>query len=1067
MTGDEMSTSRIGVAAAVILAVTALPAWSQPAARGPAATSAATGSSLLDPLITALEWRSIGPANMSGRVTDVEGLPSPSKTFYVASAAGGVWKTTNNGTTFRPLFQNERVASLGDLAIAPSDTLQIWVGTGEEDSRNSISPGAGIYKSVDGGLTWTLMGLEKTETIARIVVHPTNPDIVYVAALGAIWRSNPERGLYRTTDGGRTWKLVKFVSDKAGFVDVVMHPRDPNVLFASSYERQRTPYSLQSGGPGSALWKTTDGGETWTEVKGGGFPETMKGRISLDWSRSNPNVLYAMVEAEAPDGATGGCRAAKEGGCGLYRSADGGRTWEWRAPQNVRPFYYSQVRVDPWDEDRVYWSSTPVNFSNDGGRTVGTATVGLHVDHHAMWIDPNDPQRIVVGNDGGVGVSFDRGGSYIFPNTFPLGQFYAVSFDMAMPYNVCGGLQDNGTWCGPSRRARGITNHNWATINGGDGFVTAQDPRDANIIYGESQGGNMMRIDMRNGQVTRLVKPSWRTVHRMWEDSIALLQPDPMVAPDAATQRRIDAFRRNQVRDSADYEMRYNWNTPFLLSPHNPDVFYAGANRVLKSNYRGDDLFPISPDLTTRDTMRIRVSTTVTGGITPDVTGAEMYSTIVSLAESPVRRGMLFAGTDDGNVWLSPDDGGSWTDLTPRFRNLVPAKTYVSRIEPSPHDANRFYVTFDRHRDGDFRPYVFVTRDGGRTFRSIAGGLPSDGIDFVHVIREDPTNPNLLFVGTDTGVYMSLDQGASWQKFMTGLPTTPVHDLKIHPRDRELIAGTHGRSIWIVDIAPLQQMTPQLIAAAEPVLFESAPGLAYGETPIGGESTGHQWFVTPGVQGGANLTWYNPRMTEPLSFVVQNAAGDTVQVLTGSGREGIQRLNWNLRPRQVSTTGPLSPSERRDSLVTMRRVDGVADSLIASGLNDAVVRRAVSVLKGEPQIPQAMMQAMQTAAGGGQQPASVWNDRPGETSPGQAGGGFGGAAGGGGRGGANAELQQALAAFRAAGVPGMPGVQLGGGFGGGGFGGAAAAPVDSGEYTVTVTIDGRTLTQKLRVVHGM
>ncbi|HUF50685.1 MAG TPA: hypothetical protein VMN60_07630, partial [Longimicrobiales bacterium] len=486
-----MNTSRSGLLAAALVAVTALPAPAQQTPGGPSAAAP-----LLDAVLNSLQWRSIGPANMMGRITDVEGIPSPSRTFYFAAAAGGVWKTTNNGVTFRPLFQTERVAAMGDLAIAPSDTLQIWAGTGEEDSRNSISPGAGIYKSTDGGLNWRLMGLERTEHIARIVVHPTNPNTVWVAAMGATWRTNPERGLYKTTDGGQTWQLKKFINDTTGFIDLVIHPRDPNTLYAASWSRYRTPFSLQSGGRGSALWRSTDGGETWTEITGGGFPATMKGRIGIDISKSNPNVIYALVEAESPDGIRGpqqGCRSAKAGGCGLYRSDDAGRTWTWMAPQNVRPFYYSQVRVDPADPMRVYWSSTPVNFSTDGGRTVRTTTVGLHVDHHAMWIDPNDVNRVIVGNDGGIGVSFDRGGNWWFPNTVVLSQFYNISHDMAVPYNVCGGLQDNGSWCGPSRRGGNILNQHWFNVSGGDGFVTAQDPRDPCIVYSESQGGNMGR----------------------------------------------------------------------------------------------------------------------------------------------------------------------------------------------------------------------------------------------------------------------------------------------------------------------------------------------------------------------------------------------------------------------------------------------------------------------------------------------------------------------------------------------------------------------------------------------
>ncbi len=793
-------------------------------------------------------WRQIGPANMAGRITDVEGIPSPSRTFYVAAAAGGIWKTTNGGTTFRPVFDDQRVISMGDIAIAPSDTSIIWAGTGEEDSRNSISPGGGIYKSTNGGRSWQLMGLEKTQAIGRIVVHPTNPDIVYVAAVGHPWNSNPERGLYKTTNGGRSWRRVKFISNKAGFVDIVMHPRDPNVLFASSWERVRGSYFLQSGGPGSALWKSTDGGESWTEVKGGGFPETTKGRIGIDIARSNPEVMYALVEAAA----------AQKGGrplSGLYRSADGGRSWTFMNNRNVRPFYYSQVRVDPADPNRVYWSSTPVNVSRDGGKTIGNATVGLHVDHHAMWIDPKNPNHFIVGNDGGIGITWDGGGTYDFVNTIPLGQFYEVSYNMAIPYRVCGGLQDNGSWCGPSRTASGdITNHHWASVNGGDGFFTQQDPRDPNIVYAESQGGNVARINVATGERTALRRPNWRDRTKVIEDSILIEQPDTSQALTPEKAQRIQALRARMAVDSAANDVRFNWNTPFVLSPHAPTTLYVGSNRVLKSTERGENLVPISPDLTTRDSMRIRISTAATGGVTPDLTGAETYSTIVALVESPLRRGMLFVGTDDGNVWLSPDDGRSWQPLHGRFLGLAP-KSYVRRIEPSRHDANTFYVAFDRHRDGDYSPYLYVTNNGGRSFRSIAGGLPRGGPDFLHVIREDPVNPDLLFVGTDVGLFLSLDRGRSWRKFMNGMPTVPVHDLQIHPRDRELIAGTHGRSIWIVDIAPLQQLRQGRLAAA-PVLFEPKPALQYGSPFTGGESAGHKTFEGRSPQYGAEITYY-------------------------------------------------------------------------------------------------------------------------------------------------------------------------------------------------------------------
>ena len=1021
--------------------------------------------------LAGMRWRSIGPANMAGRVTDVEGIPSPSRTFFFAAATGGIWKTTNNGVTFRAVFDHERVISMGDLAIAPSDTMQVWAGTGEEDSRNSISPGGGIYKSTDGGLTWRLMGLERTEHIGRIVVHPANPNVVWVAAVGAAWRSNPERGLYKTTDGGQTWRLVKFVSDKAGFVDVAIDPGNPNVLLATSWERVRGPYFLQSGGPGSALWKSTDAGETWTEVSGGGLPATLKGRMTVAFSPSQPRIVYLMVEA-ANDGNT---RKS-----GLYRSENGGATWTQMNTTNVRPFYYSQVVVDPADPDRVYFSS--FSFSTDGGRTVRGAAQGVHVDHHAQWIDPRDPNRFITGNDGGIAITFDRGGNYLFPNTIPLGQFYAVSFDMAVPYRVCGGLQDNYSWCGPSRKSRGmITNHDWFSVSGGDGFVTAQDPRDPNIIYSESQGGNMGRLNHASGERITLQKPDWREKYREWMDSIAAIWPDTTVRPSNAVRARVAELRRRATQDSADLELRYNWNTPFFLSPHNADVFYAAANRVLKSTSRGENLQPISPDLTKRDTRKIRISQRETGGITPDITGAETYGTIVSLAESPLRRGLLYAGTDDGNVWLSPDDGRTWTDLTPKFRGLVHDTSYVSRIEPSPHEANRFYVTFDNHRMGDFRPYIFITEDGGQSFRSISGNLPAGGPDFVHVVREDLVNPNLLFAGTDVGAYVSLDRGRSWQRFMTGMPTVPVHDLKIHPRDRELIAATHGRSFMIADIAPLQQFTHHLLAANAHV-FEPRPALQYGEPPSGGEFTAQLYFQVPSPNYGAEiLYWVGQPAQGQARISITNARGDTVSTINGPATRGLQRAYWNYRGRATSL--PLSPSERRDSVTIERRLTKVVDSLARAGRPRADLDRAVEQLRAAA-AQEGGFGGRGGGGGGGERGAGAGGfvDRPAEGPP--AGGGrAGGGGGGGGAGGPEGprgggppgeeSLQQLI--LRLARPAGTGGGGRGGGFGGG-FGGGGAtlfprrtspAPLaDPGEYNVTVTIGGQSIAQKLRVLRG-
>ncbi len=1025
---------------------------------GVAATSAAQARATLDSAtLAAFRWRAVGPANMQGRVTDIEGIAFPSHTFFVASAAGGIWKTINGGVSFRPVFEQERVVSMGDLAIAPSDTNQIWAGTGEEDSRNSISPGQGIYKSTDGGLTWTLMGLEKTQAIGRIVVHPHNPEVVWVAALGAPWNSNPDRGIYKTTDGGKHWRQVKFISDKAGFVDLAIDPTNPDILFASSWERLRGPYFLSSGGPGSGLWKSTDGGENWSEVKGGGFPETTKGRIGLAIAPSDARTVYALVEADSVANAKGkkgvGTPATLQSG--LYRSTDGGATWTRMNSNDVRPFYYSQVRVDVKDPNRVYWSSTPLNFSTDGGKTVRQTTIGIHVDHHAMWLDPNDANHLVVGNDGGVGQSWDKGGNWQFLNSFAIGQFYEVSFDYATPYNICGGLQDNGSWCGPSRRRNGmITNAMWHNVGGGDGFYTAQDPTDPNIVYSESQGGSMGRVDISTGQNFRINKPNWRTRAGAWEDTVAVLEQDSLRATTAPVKKRITELRSMITADSTLLDLRWNWNTPFLLSPHNPTVFYAGANRVVKSVKRGEDLFPISPDLTLRDTMKIRVSTRTTGGITTDATGAETFGTITTLAESYARPGLLYAGTDDGKVWLTRNDGGAWEDLSGRFP-AVPAGSYVVRIEPSYADTNSFYVAFDNHRVGDYRPYLYATADYGKTFRSIVNNLPTGGVDFLHVVREDPASPKVLYVGTDVGAYLSIDQGASWQKFMTGLPTVPVHDLKLQPRDRELIAGTHGRAIWVVDVAPLAQLADSLTRAAPLLVFKPRTAVQYGERRINGEDAGQATFRAASPAYGAEIVYRVTGATADTghaTITILNAAGDTVQSLTGPGSNGLQRVNWNFRARPA-TRGPLGPAALRDSIKTAKRFDVVIDSLAKAGTDTAALTRVRRFLRP----PAGTPPSGRFGGGGGPGGAGAlqgWVERPGESPLGGGGGGRGAGAGAG----ADTALVRIVSGLTV--IPN----QRGGG--GGNFGGGAGTLVSSGDYLVVVQLRDRMARTLLRVERG-
>ncbi|WP_419948766.1 VPS10 domain-containing protein [Candidatus Palauibacter sp.] len=1042
-----------------------------------------------------MEWRSIGPANMAGRVTDIEGIPGTG-TFFVAAATSGIWKTTNHGTTYRPVFDNERVISMGDIAIAPSNPDIVWAGTGEEDSRNSISPGGGIYKSVDGGLTWELKGLEGTQAIGRVVIHPTKADWVYVAALGHPWGANEERGLYRTKDGGDTWERINFVSEDAGFVDVDMHPQTPDILWATSWERVRGPYFFNSGGPGSAIWKSTDAGDTWEKVEGNGLPETMLGRLEIAIAPSYPRIMYAMVEAEAPEEAD---EDGNRNASGLYRSEDGGETWEFMNSNNSRPFYYSGVWVSPDDPDFIYWSS--LFFSRDGGRTVGNPAQGVHVDYHALWWDSSNPDHFILGNDGGIAITWDRGGNFEFPNRIPMGQFYAVSYNMDTPYRVCGGLQDNYTWCGPSRRAGGsIDNHMWYSIGGGDGFYAPQDPTNPDIVFGESQQGRIYWRNTRTGEQHGLQQPDWRDHTQALRDSIAILTGDDPDNPPAENQPVIDELQELVAADSALYDMRFNWNTPLELSPHDPQTLYIGANRVLKWTYDTDEMTPISPDLTYADPEKIEIAYNTTGGITPDVTGAENFATIVSLAESKLNEGELYAGTDDGRVWRSPE-GAEWIELTDRFEG-VPEGTYVSRIEPSSHDPNRFYVTFDNHRRDDYTPYVYVTDDAGETFRSIASNLPTGAPDFVHVVREDPVNPDLLFVGTDVGAYVTTDRGGSWSRFMNGLPTVPVHDLKIHPRESEIIAGTHGRSIFVADISLLQQLDGGRLPEAVTV-FDPKTAIQYGDPPVGGEFVAQSNFQGDAGDYGAEIAYFIPEdVAEALaeaaeeeegegegeeteaeetpqgprgrsvgpqaSIAILNAAGDTVQTMNGPATAGVQRVRWTLNRR--SPPREPSPADRLDSLRTARMYEAVGDSLVENeGIERETIDQVLEMMQGGNQ---GAIMRMFGGGGGGGGAGAGWQERPAERYPplGQAGRG-------GGRGGGRTAAMAAAAAAASGADPAAmrtvfqqvaEAVRERGGmsifrrfFGGGGGGGGLADP---GMYTVTITVGDETFTTPLEVV---
>jgi photosystem II stability/assembly factor-like uncharacterized protein len=1034
--------------------------------------SAVPAQTLDSATVAGIRWRTVGPANFMGRLSDVVGIPGPSKTMFVAAAGGGIWKTTNNGTTWRPVFDDKRVISMGVLAIAPSDTNVVWAGTGEPNSRNTIEPGGGIYKSTDGGITWTLMGLEKTQHIGRIAIDPRDANVVYVAALGAAWTSNPERGLYKTTDGGKTWQLVKFISDRAGFVDVAIDPRNPDVVYASSWERYRTPYSLNSGGPGSGLWKSTDAGKTWTEIEGNGYPAGVKGRIGIAIAPSNPDVVYALTEAYSQEAMATYPMGTRPKANGLYRSADGGRTWQHMNDINTRPFYYSQVRVDPKNPDRVYFSSTQLQVSNDGGKTSTDAAQGVHVDDHGIWIDPNDPERWALANDGGIAITFDRGGNFVYPMNLPIGQFYEVSYDYQVPYRICGGAQDNGAWCGPSRLRGDMNNSYWFTISGGDGFYTAQDP-DGDWVWGESQNAGVQARNLATGQSLRIAKPSWQERYRQWEDSIAVVRGDPLKPATAAQKARITQLRAAQKRDSVDMELRFNWNSPFFISEHNPRVFYLAGNKVLKSLSRGENLFVISPDLSKQLRARMDTAEKYTGGVTPDVTGAETYGTVVTLAESYVKPGLLYAGTDDGNVWLTHNDGGSWENLSDRFPGLPSKDVYVSRIEPSHADTLTFYVAFDNHRWNDFTPYLYMTRDGGKSFRSIAANLPrTSPADYLHVVREDPHNPDLLFVGSSIGVYASLDRGQSWTRLGAGMPSVPVYDLKVHPRDRELIAATHGRGFWIVDVSALEQMTPKVMAD-NAVLFEPRTAYQWGEGPtlgIPGNGHGQQPLVIPQPPYGATISYYlKEAVRDSVQIAVSDVAGHQLFQTKGSGKAGLQSVTWGFQVAAQPSAEPRvqSPAEKRDSVLLRVRAPMVLDSLQKAGYDStalATVRRQVRQATNPPEGGAFGRRrgGGRGAAEGCEHPLTQWDDfcaRPAEPAPDTTARG-----GRGGRGGAAAEVEgeagQEDLVRNVWTLIGMP-QPAGPGRGFFGFGGGNMA--EAGTYLVTLKVGDRTLKQTFRV----
>lgn len=820
-----------------------------------------------------MTWRNIGPSNMSGRISDIDALEDDYRFVIVASSSGGVWKSTNAGTTWEPIFDDYGTGSIGAVSIFQPDPDIIWVGTGEPNNRNSVAWGDGVYKSTDGGETFSNMGLEDTHQIASVITHPTDPDIVYVGAIGHLWGYSGNRGVFKTTDGGQNWERVLYVDEKTGCSDLEMDPTDPDVLYAGMYQRLRRPWRFDSGGPNGGIFKSTDGGRTWTELTNG-LPSVDTGKIGLSISRSNPRVIQAFVEAEQAE--RGEPADPSNPKSGVYRSEDSGVSWEYVNTYNNRPFYYSHICINPIDENLVYLITGSFQYSEDGGRTIQRMGGGIHSDYHAMWVDPRNRDRFYIGNDGGVALTHDHGGSYIFFDNMCLAQFYAVGVDMRDPYYVYGGLQDNGSWGGPSRsRERsGILTDHWYSVGGGDGFHCQVDPTDWRTIYVESQGGAISRANAETRERFS-IRPNIR------ENQINILNYEDYVTDEILEKQREAGWR--------DSPFRFNWSSPIVLSPHNPHTVFFGGNVLFRSVNRGESWMIISPDLTTDDPVKINRDT---GGLTSDVTGAENHCSILTISESPVRAGLIWVGTDDGNVQLTRDGGVNWTNVRVNIRG-VPDGIWVSRVEASHFDEGTCYLTFDGHRSDNFKPYVFKTTDYGQTWANIANNMP-DG-QCIYVIKEDLKNPNLLFVGTEFACFVSLNGGQSWNRLMNGLPTVAVHDLVIHPRDNDLIAGTHGRGVWILDdISPLQQYTEE-VQNSEAFLFEARAATQWLNISRGG-SRGHLYFSGENPQRGAVINFFvKDAPTDKVQLEISDIGGQLKRTVEIETAAGINMYSWDMR----------------------------------------------------------------------------------------------------------------------------------------------------------------------------
>ena len=826
-------------------------------------------------LFSGMKARSIGPAGMSGRIGDIQAVESNPNIIYVGAATGGLWKSTNGGLTWTPIFDEQPVSSIGSIAIFQQNPSIVWVGTGEGNPRNSVGVGYGIYKSLDAGHTWQFLGLEKTEKVHRIVLHPTNPDIAYAAALGTTWGENPERGVFKTVNGGKTWKKILFVDEKTGCADLVMDPVNPNKLFAALWEHRRWPWFFKSGGPGSGLYVTYNGGETWKKIiEKEGLPKGELGRIGIGIARNNPSVVYALIEAKKNV---------------LCRSENGGRKWKIVNKSdnvNPRPFYYADIRIDPQNENRIYSLHSRLVVSNDGGKTFERKRSRVHSDHHALWIHPKNGNLLINGNDGGVAISYDRGETWRFVDNLPLAQYYHINVDMEIPYNVYGGMQDNGSWRGPSDvwENGGIRNYHWEEVGFGDGFGTLSIPGDPNSGYSMSQGGYLMRFNLITGERKNIRPP----------------------APDSI-------------------ELRFNWNAAIAIDPFNGNTVYYSSQFLHKSADRGESWTIISPDLTTNDPEKQKQKES--GGLTLDVTNAENHTTIFTIAPSPIDRDVIWVGTDDGNVQVTRDGGKTWQNVVKNFPKL-PANTWCSHIEASKFDAGTAYAVFDDHRRSNWTTYIFKTKNFGKKWKSLAINPPKN-IDknqepwgFVHVIEQDPVQKELLYLGTEFGLYISFDDGENWMKWEHGVPAVPVRALTVHPRDHDLVIGTHGRAAFILDdVRPLRSVSKKLLE--EPLhLFHIPSAYLHKIKAVAGyHFPADAIFQGESKPYGAAITYYiNPSLLkeknkkpkkptedsnerangrperEPqVTIQILDAENNVIRKLEGPMKEGINRTQWRLR----------------------------------------------------------------------------------------------------------------------------------------------------------------------------